>query len=488
MLAYDARPPDPHYVGDGWREQWLERLEAMEPSVERWLTHQRRDAYWQQGSVCEDFAAITCPVYAVGGWADAYTDAVFRLLEHLTCPRKGMIGSWAHNFPEEGLPGPAIGFLQESLRWWDWCLKGEETGIMDGPDLSVWVQDGEPFHKYGQTFPGSWYDVDWPAPHEAAVYHPSSASGERTLEERASSGTEVARTDHDVGSLMGNWCSYGVIDDFAEDQAFDDERSLTYDASPQESPMVVLGFPVLHLRLSADASPALVAARLCDVAPDGTSSLVSWGFLNLTHRESHEHPSAIVPGEWLDIQLKLMGIAYRIREGHRWRLSVSTTCWPFAWPSPTAPTLRFDLWACRLELPTGQTLTPREFPVAQVSEPIERVTLSESTREREVSRAETIETRSSTDTGTFRLDGGLEYAERAEDICRIAPDDPLSAETISTREIDIRREAWNIGVRVWSRMTSDEENFHVENELLVTEDSRTLFERSWNRSIPRDHG
>ncbi|TMJ94192.1 MAG: CocE/NonD family hydrolase, partial [Actinobacteria bacterium] len=75
MLAFNARPPDPAVVGERWREQWLERLERTPPFVEAWLAHQRRDAYWRHGSVCEDYAMIECPVYAVGGWADAYTNA-----------------------------------------------------------------------------------------------------------------------------------------------------------------------------------------------------------------------------------------------------------------------------------------------------------------------------------------------------------------------------------------------------------------------------
>ena len=37
-------------------------------------------------------------------------------------------------------PGPQIGFLQESLRWWDHWLKGSETGIMDEPLLRAWMQ------------------------------------------------------------------------------------------------------------------------------------------------------------------------------------------------------------------------------------------------------------------------------------------------------------------------------------------------------------
>src|SRR5579862_5732293 len=40
MLAYDARPPDPAVLGDGWRAAWLDRLERTPPFVEAWLSHQ----------------------------------------------------------------------------------------------------------------------------------------------------------------------------------------------------------------------------------------------------------------------------------------------------------------------------------------------------------------------------------------------------------------------------------------------------------------
>ena len=114
MLTWNARPPDPRLYGEGWREAWRERLETLTPWIEHWLGHQRRDAYWKHGSVCEDYAAIECPVYAVGGFADGYTNAVPRLLAGLSGPRKGIIGPWAHAFPEDALPGPSIGFLQET--------------------------------------------------------------------------------------------------------------------------------------------------------------------------------------------------------------------------------------------------------------------------------------------------------------------------------------------------------------------------------------
>ncbi|MEA2197069.1 MAG: uncharacterized protein QOJ25_1120, partial [Solirubrobacteraceae bacterium] len=103
MLGVNALPPDPAHVGAGWRDRWHERLEGTPPFLETWLRHQRRDAFWKQGSICEDFAAVTCPIYMVGGWADGYTNAIPRVLEGLTAvgtPCKGLIGPWGHGYPE----------------------------------------------------------------------------------------------------------------------------------------------------------------------------------------------------------------------------------------------------------------------------------------------------------------------------------------------------------------------------------------------------
>ena len=80
MFAHNSRPPDPAVVGARWREMWLERLRGSGLWIDTWLRHPRRDAFWKQGSVCEDFAAIQCPVLAVGGWLDGYSNAIPRLM------------------------------------------------------------------------------------------------------------------------------------------------------------------------------------------------------------------------------------------------------------------------------------------------------------------------------------------------------------------------------------------------------------------------
>ena len=140
MMAMNDLPPDPEVVGPEWRGMWQDRIAHQRPWIIDWLRHQRRDDYWRQGSVCEDFSAIEVPVYAVSGWADNYSESVPRLIAGLSVPRRGLIGPWAHSFPHDPTVGPGIGWLQEVLRWCDHVLKGRETGIMDEPLLRVWMQ------------------------------------------------------------------------------------------------------------------------------------------------------------------------------------------------------------------------------------------------------------------------------------------------------------------------------------------------------------
>ena len=120
--------------------------------------------------MCEDYEAIEVPVYAIGGWADGYSNAIPRLIEGLPGPRKGLIGPWSHAFPQDGEPGPAIGFLQECLRWFDQHLKGIETGIMDEPRLRVWMQDPVAPATHHAQRPGRWVsEPAWPPPRRAGV-------------------------------------------------------------------------------------------------------------------------------------------------------------------------------------------------------------------------------------------------------------------------------------------------------------------------------
>jgi hypothetical protein len=494
MLAYSARPPDPKVVGDRWREMWMERLETSRPGVDIWLRHQRRDDYWKQGSVCEDFSKVTCPVYAVGGWADGYVDAVFRLLAGLSCPKKGLIGPWAHNFPEEGTPGRPVGFLQESLRWWDWCLKGESTGVIDGSVMTAWIHDGKFFLRDREDYPGFWVNSAGVTPTGCVV---ESGTQSFTLSESGVLGSQptngsvvLASGDSDIGARMGNWCTYGDPVDFSEDQNIDDARCLTFETEPLGDPITLLGIPTVSLSVDSDEPEAIVAARLCDVAPDGSSSLVSWGILNLTRRNGMEEHDVLVPGTPTQVQLPMKSVGYRISARHRWRLSLSTSCWPFAWPVAGSPSLSLDLAQAMLELPVmapeaDTDLHPFESP--ETPPPLERVLVRPSAKDRVLSEQDGATViRCSSDSGRFKLADGLEYEEKAVDTYRIDPASPLTAEASSERWVGIGRPCWDVDIEAEGRMWCDATHFHIENHLLAREGDEVVFDRTWRESISRD--
>ena len=491
-LVWNATPPDPAYAGERWRELWLERLEQTPPFVEAWLSHQRRDAYWKHGSVCEDFAAVECPVYAVGGWADGYTNAIFRLLAGLPGPRKGLIGPWAHAFPHDGVPGPAIGFLQECLRWWDRWLKGVDTGIDTEPLLRAWLQEPVPGRAHHEERPGRWVAEEaWPGP---GVSVRVLALGEGTLTETPGPDRWLhLRSSQLCGLDSGLWCPYGDASDLPPDQRLDDGLSLCFDSTPLEERVEILGFPEARLSVAADRPAAFVAVRLCDVAPTGESTLVSTGVLNLTHRESHEHPTPLVPGERYDVTVRLSAAGHAFPPGHRLRLAVSPTYWPWVWPSPEPVVLSVLAGASALSLPAREPRAGdhelRPFGEPECSPPLAAETLSEGNTSRTVTRD--VATGESVLTYTYgggrtRLPSGMEIMERYRETFRIVEGDPLSARVETDHAVELGRGDWRTRVVARSAMWSDAGAFYTTNTVEAYEGEQQVFAGTRDFSVPRD--
>ena len=167
-------------------------------------------------------------MFAVGGWADAYVDSIFRMLERLSCPRLGLVGPWGHMWPQQGRPGPQIGFLAEALRWWDHWLKGRDTGIMDEPLLRAWMQEPVPPRPDYEVRPGRWVaERSWPREREELRL----ALDEAGLRDRSAERSELRHcSDQTVGLEAGAWCAYGGPADLPTDQRRDDALSLSLDS------------------------------------------------------------------------------------------------------------------------------------------------------------------------------------------------------------------------------------------------------------------
>jgi predicted acyl esterase len=342
-----AAPPDPQLVGAQWESMWRQRLEATPSILKTWSTHQTYDAYWQRGSIATDYAAITCPVYVVDGWGDPYENIIGELLEHLKVPRKGLIGPWGHIFPNLATP-LGLEWQYEEVRWWQQWLAGIDTGIMEEPMFRVYMMYQADSQAFPAEVPGRWVAEDvWPSPRTAPSRMYLDAGGR--LAPTPNSRDHVKYVgDKVVGLTKPQWV-YGRPTEF--EQSPDDRNSLRFDSAPLDRDLEILGYPVAKLRVSADVPVAQLAVRLTEVTPDGKSWLVSYNVLNLTRRDSMEHPTALKPGEFYDVELPLYMIAHRFKKGNRIRAAISESLWPLIWPSPQIATLDIALGASHLVLP-----------------------------------------------------------------------------------------------------------------------------------------
>ncbi|KAF5993739.1 CocE/NonD family hydrolase [Streptomyces mirabilis] len=495
MFAYATCPPDPSAVGDRWRALWHERLEAAEPWVLNWLRHQRRDSYWRRASACEDYAAVRCPVLASSGWADGYSNAVTRLLAHLDVPRKGLIGPWSHKYPHLGEPGPAIGYLQEVVRWWDHWLKGADNGAMDGPMLRAWMQDSVPPSTSYEDRPGRWIgEPTWPSPHVRDTAY-ALRSRHLTAEDEApyDAGSQTVRSPLSVGQFAGKWASYNAPPDLPYDQREEDGGSLVYETEPLTDRLEILGAPRVELEVSADQPVAMVAARLSDVAPDGSATRVTYGVLNLTRRDSTDEPAPLEPGRPHRATLHLNGVAQAFPPGHRVRLSLSTSYWPLAWPPPRPTLLTVHEQPCRLVLPVRPAAEPdtsAPFEAPEGTTPITTTQMTPPEQRWEVTR-DLIDYGAALnivkDRGTVHFDAmDLDVGCRAHEQYTSVADDFTSPAGESTWTMSFRRKDWAVQVRTSTTLTCDTEEFHINATLDAYERGRRVASRTWNESIPRD--
>jgi uncharacterized protein len=495
MLAYQGRPPDPAVVGEPWRAEWLKRLDAMPHWPALWLAHQRRDAYWRHGSVCEDYSAIQCPVFVVGGWADSYTNAVSRLLAGLRVPRLGLIGPWAHLYPHDGAPGPAIGFLQEALRWWDHWLKGVDRGIMREPMLRAYVEAWTPPGDRDPA-PGRWVGEEtWPS---TRIGRRVWAFGPEGLAlDGVGAGKIALRSPAYTGSGAGEWMGTGVEGQSPYDQRVDDGLSRVFDSAPLAEGFDLLGAPEIELEIQSDKPVAQLVARLCDVAPDGSSRRVSYAVLNLTHRDSHAAPEPLPVGEAVRVRLRLNDCGYAFAPGHVVRLALSNAYWPLIWPAPEAATLTICAPGA-LSLPlrplsVKDTDVSFESPERGVATPTAKVAESEQSRRVSLDLLTGDATYDIDNRGGLFGEGVIRFEETgttlSHDMRRafaIAAEDPLAATYVVSQTYEIGRDGWRIRLESRSEMTATASHFHLRSTLTAFENGQQAASRAWADAIARD--
>lgn len=495
MLSYSSRPPDPDLVGPAWRGMWKERLEAQPLLIDTWLRHQTRDAYWQHGSICEDFSSVQAATLLVGGWGDAYSNAIPRMLEGLTCPRKAIIGPWVHKYPHFAVPEPRIGFLQEALRWWDHWLKGVETGVEGDPDLRAYVMNSAPPQTWYTERAGRWVSAPvWPA--QSQNRKAWGLAPGQLVEASGAGGTETLHisSPETCGHDGGEYCAIWLGPDLPGDQRRDDALSITFDSAPLLETLDVLGAATVDIKLKADKAYANIAARLCDVRPDGSVTRITHEVMNLRHRNGSAAPQPVVPGEWMNVRLQLDDVGYRVPAGHSLRLSISSAYWPLIWPTPERVTFEIALADAVLSVPVCEGCASDspsdlfEKPQAAPEQSLRIIREGEHTRRLETDQATgAMSLHILDDFGESEdLDTRLTTSQCAREVQRIHPADPLCASMAAHWTQTLDREGWSVRTEARISMHSDNAAFHIKASVEAYEGDDLFHEKTWSETIPRE--
>jgi uncharacterized protein len=323
------------------------RFEAAPWSLE-YFRHQRDGVFWR--SPVRALSEIKVPCFVIGGLADGYRDSIPRMLEQLKAPMRALIGPWNHSFPNGADFGPRIEWREDAVRWWDYWLKGRDTGVLQDPKLVIFMRNYFPPNPNLESVPGEWRaEKGWPpqGQKQSTLYlQPNHTLG------TDAGGEEVHRLKYvpSIGVEAGFW--WGEL---LSDQRPVDAFSLVYDSAPLEEDFAIMGRPHALLKASADTPLANWFARLSDVAPDGQVTQITGAGLSGAQRDSMRDPKPLEPGKFYSLDIEMHLTTWVFPKGHRVRLSISNALWPMVLSTPYNMTTTLRLGkdeGSRLTLPT----------------------------------------------------------------------------------------------------------------------------------------
>jgi putative CocE/NonD family hydrolase len=292
-----------------------------------YLKHQRDDAFWR-APIVHPIEQLQVPAFLIGGYQDGYRDSIPRMLEKVKAPLKAWIGPWNHNFPNGSDYGPLYEWRDQAVRWFDYWLKGRDTGVLQDPRLLVYIQHSHPPDSQLKEVPGEWRADEWPPRGLAPTTYYLQPEHRLATQDRET-GRDDLRYVPSIGVEAGFW--WGEL---LTDQRPIDAYSLVYDSDVLGDDVAILGRPRVTLQAAADAPLANWFVRLSDVAPDGQVTLVTGAGINGAQRNSTSHPEDLVPGKVYPLSIDLHLASWVFPKGHRIRIAVSNALWPMLWPTP----------------------------------------------------------------------------------------------------------------------------------------------------------
>jgi predicted acyl esterase len=428
----------------------------------------------------------------IAGWADGYRNTPLKAVAGMPEMAWGLIGPWIHKYPHFAYPKPRADFHAEAISWWRHWLCAEDNKVENTPRLRAYILDGPRPGRRRETDPGYWVAMDrWDVPDALVLSVDASGRLARCNSSHAERKT-LLHSPQDTGTAAGEFFTLKPDSEMAGDQRIDDAGSLTFDSAVLAEECIVFGQPLVKLSLSSDAGLANLVVRLVDVHPNGQATRVSYGVLNLTHRNGNADPQAVKPGETVAIELVLDACGYCFAPGHRLRLSLSSAYWPTILPPPCDATLTIDLATLQLELPLLGAHRRIDIPQPPNPDPLphyEVLTegLSGRSVERDLQQGVT-RYRVHEDTGLSRHPGnGLCTRDIRQEVWSIEPDDPLSLTAEIRWTCCAEREGWRTQSQCTSRLSCTSTEWVISERIEALADGHKVFERERSARIPRDH-
>ena len=452
-----------------------------------YLKHQHDGPFWR--SPVRPYSEIRIPCFIIGGLLDGYRDSITDMLQQTKAPLKAIVGPWNHTFPHDAVPGPEIEWRAEAVRWWDYWLKGRDTGVLNDPRLVIYMQHWHPPDPNLPNVPGEWRREDsWP-PRDVrdTVFFPQP---NHTLQNTAPA-TEVHQLKYvpSIGVEAGFW--WGEL---LSDPRPVDAFSLVYDSAPLREDVAILGRPRALLKASATAPLADWFARLSDVAPDGTVTQITGAGINGAQRESMTERRALEPGRVYPLDIAMHLTSWVFPKGHRIRLAVSNALWPMILPTPYSMTTSLELGGdgSRLILPVvpvkGTPAPAFQPPLPAEQRPdIKSIGYpwpGEWTLERdEANQKATVRWKGKAETD-YPWGKEIDYENLVYDVDDAHPEtSAVHGEAESIFTLKGRELRWRGHLSV----TTDQKNFYYKYTRELLKDGRIVKQQTWEETIPRDH-
>ena len=327
---------------------WADLLEEVAPYLRDYFTHPDEGPYWWPINIERQHRNVSIPMYHVSSWYDIFLrDALVHfcgLQSRAMTPearggQKLLLGPWAHLFPYTAPisggtgdidfgPNAAIELHETQLRWFDYWLKGIDTGIAEEAPIRLFVMGTN-----------QWRDeYEWPLARTRYTPHyfhsqgkANSLNGDGGLSAEPPQDEPADHYEYDpanpVSTCGGNTL---IIPVGVADQREVESRQdvLVYTGDPLEAPLEVTGPLKVVLYASSSAIDTDFTAKLVDVRPDGYAQNIADGILRARYRESLSRPTLMNPGEPYEFSIDLWATSHVFLPGHRLRVEIASSNFP----------------------------------------------------------------------------------------------------------------------------------------------------------------